>query len=109
MTLLCPCWNTFENLSFNYRASAYVSKRKSVIVPLVLVSGGIHPALVLVSSGIFGFEILYSGMSRFELQEFFGLRILFTTFLEVIFKILCIYISHFQFFCAFFFIFCFID
>ena len=91
---MCPCYGTFEGLSYNNHASSFVSKNKSMIVLCVLISGGLHPTLVLLSSNMFGMNIFCSEMSIFELNEYFGLRIVLNTLFENIPQIIiqCTYL-----------------
>ena len=82
LTLILQC-NIFEVLSLNHNGLSFVTQNRFVLVTLIIMSGGFHPSLALLSSGIFGLDILNSGITKYELNEYVGIRVLFTTLAEV--------------------------
>ena len=64
-------------------AQAYFETKSAIFVAMVMVTGGAYPALAMVSSNIFGLEILSSGITTYELKRFAALKVIGTVVLEL--------------------------
>eukprot|EP01084_Bolivina_argentea_P209957 357524_1 len=66
----------------NIMANAYFANYSGIFVGLVCVCGGCYPALAVVSSAIFGLDVLNSGLTNHELRELNKIKVVSTIFLE---------------------------
>eukprot|EP01083_Nonionella_stella_P284771 969459_1 len=55
----------------------------------VVITGGCYPALALISSGLFGLQILTSGLTQYELKRMSRIKVFGTVVLENIPQIIC--------------------
>merc|ERR1712048_1040838 len=66
----------------NPSAQSYFESKSGIFVFLVVMTGGVYPALCLISSNIFGLGMLSSGLSKFELRRMRSLKVFGTVVLE---------------------------
>eukprot|EP01084_Bolivina_argentea_P299446 516168_1 len=76
-------------VSNNKAAIVYFEQKSSLFVILVLCSGGAYASLNLVSSNLFGFEILNCGLSKYELKQLSGLKLFANVLLENLPQLIC--------------------
>eukprot|EP01084_Bolivina_argentea_P063494 115922_1 len=80
----------------NSSALVYFSQRSTFFVVLVILCGGTYAALQIVSSRLFGYEILNSGLTQFELRQLSNIKLFGNVLLENVPQLICqiIYISY---------------
>ena len=66
----------------NEAANTWFEHRSKVFTALVVLTGGCHPALVMVSSNIFGLSSFSAGLTRFELRQLASIKVLNSVVLE---------------------------
>merc|ERR1712228_889140 len=66
----------------NHSAQSFFETRSGIFVFLVVMTGGVYPALCLVSSNIFGLGMFSSGITRFELRKMQSIKVFGTVVLE---------------------------
>eukprot|EP01084_Bolivina_argentea_P110379 197118_1 len=66
----------------NRRADEYFTANMAVFMALIVMSGGCHPSLLLVSSNIFGLNAFQSGLTKPELNKLTKIKIKSTITLE---------------------------
>ena len=72
----------YKNISMNNMARLYFENRLVFFCALVLISGGVHASIQLVSSKIFGLAIFDCGLSKRELTQFTGIQVTHSVILE---------------------------
>ncbi len=63
-------------------AKGWFQHHTSTFTVLVVLTGGCHAALSLVSSGIFGLVIMTSGLTEYELKQMYKIKVFGTVILE---------------------------
>eukprot|EP01083_Nonionella_stella_P137001 416977_1 len=76
-------------ISNNHAAKGYFNQNTPIFTIFVVISGGCYPALALVSSAIFGLEILTSGLTRYDLKRMSRLKLIGTVLLENLPQLIC--------------------
>eukprot|EP01083_Nonionella_stella_P260780 888698_1 len=71
-----------EIIALNKRADEYFSARMTLLIGLIIISGGCFPGLMLTSSGIFGLNLLDNGLTKYELDQLIEIKIKSTILLE---------------------------
>jgi len=66
----------------NEAASTYFEHKQKLFIFLVVLTGGCHPALEMVSSNIFGLPLFSSGLTRYELKQLAVVKVFNTVVLE---------------------------
>eukprot|EP01084_Bolivina_argentea_P287564 493448_1 len=66
----------------NNAASTWFDQHQSLFILLVVISGGCYPALLLISSNVFGIAVLNAGLSSFELSGLSDIRRMTTVVTE---------------------------
>ena len=78
-----------EIIKHNTAAKAWFQYHTPVFTLLVVLSGGCHAALSVVSSNVFGLKILSSGVTQYELKQLGKIRIIGTVLVENIPQLIC--------------------
>merc|ERR1719283_777346 len=66
----------------NEAANTWFEHRAKIFTLLVVVTGGCHPALEMVSSNVFGLSSFSSGLTRFDLKQLASIKVLNSVVLE---------------------------
>ena len=74
----------------NDAAKTWFVHNSAIFVAFVVLTGGCFSSLALVSSGIFGLEILDAGLTRHELRNMLNLKVFGTVILGVYCIIMCL-------------------
>merc|ERR1712228_67059 len=72
----------------NESAKSWFRSYSKTFTMFVVLTGGCYPAVVLVSSNIFGMNVFSSGLTKFELKKMSKIRVFSTIFLENVPQIL---------------------
>eukprot|EP01083_Nonionella_stella_P251280 867136_1 len=73
----------------NPMAKGYFQGNTPLFALLVVVTGGAYPALALVSSRIFGLQIMSCGLTQYELKQMSKIKVLGTVLLENVPQLVC--------------------
>jgi len=80
--LVSPHMNVEAPMKHNTYAQTWLKRNKMIFLCLVVLCGGTQRSILLCSSRLFGWDIFNSGLSKMEVNQYFGHRILLTTLLE---------------------------
>eukprot|EP01083_Nonionella_stella_P080654 221711_1 len=73
----------------NSMAKSYFEGNTPLFAILVVITGGAYPALALVSSRIFGLQIMSCGLTQYELKQMSQIKVLGTVLLENVPQLVC--------------------
>ena len=62
----------------NKVCSQYFSRNAALFLLLTMLSGGTYPSLIVVSSRLFGLDIFYTGLNRYELKKLTKIKLIST-------------------------------
>eukprot|EP01084_Bolivina_argentea_P122691 217412_1 len=71
-----------RNASGNEQAKTYFDHKSAIFVILVVLTGGFYPSIQLISSEIFGLDIMCCGLTQYELKKMSRLKVIGTVLLE---------------------------
>ena len=69
-------------VSGNIAARTWFQSRAPVFTALVVLTGGVYPALSVVSSNCFGLSIFNCGLTRYELRNLLHIKVVTSVLLE---------------------------
>ncbi len=72
----------YLSLSKNECARSYFENYSSIFVTLVCLCGGVHPALTVCSSAMFGLNVINSGLTKHELKQLHKIKVIGTVIFE---------------------------
>ena len=78
-----------EIIKNNVAAKAWFQYHTPVFTILVVICGGCHAALSIVSSNVFGLKILSCGLTQYELKQMGKLKVIGTVIIENIPQLIC--------------------
>eukprot|EP00485_Elphidium_margaritaceum_P001137 CAMPEP_0202697512 /NCGR_PEP_ID=MMETSP1385-20130828/10856_1 /ASSEMBLY_ACC=CAM_ASM_000861 /TAXON_ID=933848 /ORGANISM="Elphidium margaritaceum" /LENGTH=269 /DNA_ID=CAMNT_0049353997 /DNA_START=16 /DNA_END=821 /DNA_ORIENTATION=- len=73
----------------NPTAMSWFQHKSFLFASLVVLTGGCYPALRLISSNMFGWDVFSCGLTRFELKSFTKFKIMGTVVLENLPQLVC--------------------
>ena len=74
----------------NHAAQSWLQKNAPLFILLTVLCGGVHPALCLCSSSVFGLQLFNTGLTFYELQEVASLRVVASILIGNLPQFLCL-------------------
>lgn len=88
LALVCPMISVLDETfvrNYNNYSRKWMNERRPILTVLILIGGGLYNVLAFSTAGFFGSNLLNNGITKIELQDFAGIKIITTVIFEVFF------------------------